>query len=182
MRFEKADEWAKVFDDPARDAWQKPEQVIDALALTPNAKVADVGAGTGYFAARIAKRIPNGVVYAVDVEPDMVRFLGDRAKKDSLQNLRAVLSAADDAKIPEPVDLVLVVDTYHHIPNRKAYFAKIQATKLAIIDFTRASPMGPPPEHRIPPESVDAELAAAGWHRSGAHDFLPHQYFLVYAR
>lgn len=182
MRFEKADEWTKVFDDPARAEWQKPDQVIAALALAPNAKVADIGAGTGYFAARIAKRIPSGIVYAADIEPDMVRFLGDRAERESLGNLRPILSTSDDAKIPEPVDLVLVVDTYHHIPAREAYFRKISATKLVIIDFTRASPMGPPPEHRIPPEGVDRELGAAGWHRTGSHDFLPNQYFLVYAR
>jgi SAM-dependent methyltransferase len=182
MRFENADEWSRTFDDPARDAWQKPDQVIDALALAPDAKVADIGAGTGYFAARIARRVPNGVVWAADVEPDMVRFLGDRARRESLLNLRPVLSLPDDAKLPEPVDLALVVDTYHHIPAREAYFAKLRAAKLAIIDFRPDSPIGPPLEYRIPAEGVARELAAAGWHRVASHDFLPNQYFLVFAR
>lgn len=185
-RFESAEEWARVFDDPTRDEWQKPEQVIDVLALAPNMRVADVGAGTGYFAARIAKRIPAGVVYASDIEPDMVRFLGDRAKREGLANLRPVSSAADDARIPEPVDLVLIVDTYHHIPAREDYFRRLAAAlapngKLAIIDFTRASPMGPPLEHRIPPETVERELGASGWRKIASHAFLPNQFFLVFA-
>jgi SAM-dependent methyltransferase len=182
MRFEKADEWSRVFDDPARDEWQKPDQVIDALALAPNAKVADIGAGTGYFAARIAKRIPDGVVWAADIEPDMVRFLGDRAKRESLPNLRPILSMPDDANLPEPVDLALVVDTYHHLPAREAYFAKLRTAKLAIIDFRTDSPIGPPLEYRIAPEGVTRELGAAGWQRVASHDFLPNQYFLVFAR
>jgi ubiquinone/menaquinone biosynthesis C-methylase UbiE len=181
MRFEHAEEWAKVFDDPARDAWQKPDQVIDALRLDANARVADIGAGTGYFSARIAKRIPNGVVYAIDVEPDMVHFLCDRAKREGLENLKPVLSAADDPKAPE-VDIVLVVDTYHHIPSREAYFQKIKAKKIAIVDFTKESEMGPPAEHRIPPEQVDRELGTSGWKRTQTHTFLPNQYFLVFEK
>src|SRR6476469_3097260 len=70
-RFENADEWAKVFDDPARDAWQKPDAVLDALELAPTMTVADVGAGTGYFSVRLARRVPHGRVIATDIEPDM---------------------------------------------------------------------------------------------------------------
>lgn len=186
-RFENADEWARVFDDPARDEWQMPGRVIDALALSPNSRVADVGAGTGYFAVRIAKRIPAGTVYAVDIEPDMVRFLGDRAKKENLPNLHPVAASADDAKLPDSVDLVLVVDTYHHIPARPEYFRKLGASiaqngRLVIVDFTQASEMGPPKEHRIAPETVESELAGSGWKKIGSHDFLPNQYFLIFGR
>ena len=105
-RFADAHAWSKTFDDPARDASQKPEDVLDALALRSEARVADIGAGTGYFAARIAKRVPAGRVYATDVEPDMVRFLGDRARKEGLANLVAVQSSPDDARLPEPVDVI----------------------------------------------------------------------------
>ena len=78
-RFDDAEKWAKEFDKPERDGWQKPEEVIDALHLDHAASVADVGAGTGYFSVKIAKRIPDGKVFAADVEPDMVRYLGERA-------------------------------------------------------------------------------------------------------
>ena len=81
-RFEDAEAWAKRFDDPSRDAWQKPDAVIANLALPPGATVADVGAGTGYFAVRLARAVPQGKVFASDIEPDMVRYLGERAGRD----------------------------------------------------------------------------------------------------
>ena len=89
-RFGGAEHWAKVFDDPERDKWQKPHEVISALKLAPDAAVADIGAGTGYFAVRFAHMLQKGRVYGVDVEPDMVKYLGERAKKENLANLTAV--------------------------------------------------------------------------------------------
>src|SRR5512143_3695049 len=91
-RFEHADEWAKQFDDPSRDAWQQPDRVIAALALTPAMTVADVGAGTGYFSVRLARAVPQGEVLATDIEPDMVRYLGERATREHLPNIKAVLA------------------------------------------------------------------------------------------
>ena len=85
--FGDAEKWSHVFDDPERDAWQKPHEVIKALALKPDAAVADIGAGTGYFAARLANMLAKGIVYAVDVEPEMVKYLGERAKREGLKNL-----------------------------------------------------------------------------------------------
>jgi cyclopropane fatty-acyl-phospholipid synthase-like methyltransferase len=122
--FGDAEKWAKQFDDPQRDAWQKPDEVLDALHLQRTDKVADIGAGTGYFSVRIAKRVRDGKVFSVDIEPDMVRYLGERAHREHLSGLVPVLAAAGP-NLPEPVDLVLVVDTYHHIENRTAYFAKL---------------------------------------------------------
>ena len=110
-RFDDAEKWAKEFDNPERDAWQKPEEVLDALHLQPTSLVADIGAGTGYFSVRIAKRVPEGKIFAADVEPDMVRYLGARAEREQLANLTPVLARTDTANLPEPVDLILVVDT-----------------------------------------------------------------------
>src|SRR5215213_5177412 len=87
--FSDADKWAKVFDDPQRDAWQKPHEVIRALDLAPDAVVADIGAGTGYFSARLAHMTPSGRVYAVDTQPDMVKHLTERAKREGLKNVVA---------------------------------------------------------------------------------------------
>jgi SAM-dependent methyltransferase len=183
--FRDAERWSHVFDDPERDAWQKPHQVIQALALAPDARVADLGAGTGYFSARLASMLPKSRIYAVDIEPDMVRFLGERAKREKLANLTAVQGAPSEARLPERVDLVLLVDVYHHIEGRTAYFRKLRDAlrpggRIAIIDFTLDSPRGPPVAARVAPGTVKAEMKAAGHALAAEHRFLPDQYFLVF--
>jgi cyclopropane fatty-acyl-phospholipid synthase-like methyltransferase len=184
--FRGADKWAQVFDDPKRDEWQKPQEVIAALALAPDARVADLGAGTGYFAVRLARAVARGRVYGVDVEPDMVRYLGERALREGLANVTAVQASAADPKLPEPVDLVLVVDTYHHIGSRETYFRNLRSAlrpggRVAIIDFTDRSPVGPPKSARIAPGRVQAEMRSAGYTLVQDHALLPYQYFLVFA-
>ena len=183
--FSDAEKWSHVFDDPERDAWQKPHEVVRALALKPDARVADLGAGTGYFSARLANMLPKGRVYAVDIEPDMVRYLEARAKREGLRNLTAVAGKPDHPRLPEKVDLILLVDVYHHIEDRARYFSKLRASlrpggRIAIIDFRLDSPEGPPPAARIAPETVRAEMKAAGHTLAAEHPFLPYQYFLVF--
>ena len=186
-RFQDADKWAKEFDDPERDAWQKPEEILDALHLKRTSTVADIGAGTGYFSVRIAKRIPEGKIFAADVEPDMVGYLGERAQREHLTNLVPVQASADAANLPEPVDVVLVVDTYHHIGNRTQYFAKLKPSlrpggRLAIVDFKADLPSGPPAQYRIAPARVTEELDAAGYSLVETLQFLPRQYYLVFRK
>ena len=183
--FGDAERWAHVFDDPARDAWQKPHEVIQALALAPQARVADLGAGTGYFSARLANMLPKGRIYAADIEPDMVRYLGERAKREGLTNLVAVASAPDDPRLPEKVDLVLLVDVYHHVEDRVRYFERLRTSlrsggRVAIIDFRLDAPAGPPRASRVAPEQVKAEMKSAGYALAREHGFLPYQYFLVF--
>jgi len=185
--FGDAEKWAQVFDDPERDAWQKPHQVILALALDPDAAVADLGAGTGYFAARLANMLPTATVYAVDTEPAMVKYLGERAKRESLPNLKPVAAGPDDARLPAKVDLVLLVDVYHHIEMREKYFRRLAASlkpggRLAVIDYRLDAPNGPPKASRIAPQRVKAELRKAGYLLQEEHGFLPRQYFLVFGR
>ncbi len=184
-RFSGAERWARVFDDPARDQWQKPDEVIAALALATGSVVADIGAGTGYFAVRLALKVPQGRVYAVDIEPDMVKYLSERARKTNLDNLTAVLAAADDPKLPSKVDVVLLVNTYHHIGSRAAYFGRLAGAlntggRVAIVDFTMESPVGPPVSGRLPAAEVKAEMQRAGYQLAAEHAFLPNQYFLVF--
>src|SRR5688500_7291102 len=183
--FGDAEKWAHVFDDPERDAWQKPHQVIQALALEPDAVIADIGAGTGYFAARLANMLPRATVYAVDVEPAMVKYLGERAKREGLSNLKPLAASPGDAKLPARVDLVLLVDVYHHVEDRSQYFQKLAASlkpggRVAVIDFKLDASQGPPRSSRVPPEQVAAELDKAGYRLVAAHGFLPYQYFLVF--
>jgi len=183
--FSDAERWSKIFDDPARDAWQKPREVISALAVAPDAAVADIGSGTGYFAVRLARAAPKGVVYGVDTEPSMVRYLDERAKHEGLGNLVSVAGQPGDASLPVKVDLVLMVDVYHHIAERARYFDRLRGSlkagaRVAIIDFRLDSPSGPPKRERITAEQVKAELAKAGYAVAKEHAFLPDQYFLVF--
>ncbi len=184
-RFGDADRWARVFDDPARDAWQKPHEVIRALALPADAVVADIGSGTGYFSVRLAHAVPKGRVYGIDTEPDMVKYLAERARREGLKNVVSAAGRPDDAALPEKVDLVLMVDVYHHIGDREAYFSRLRGSlrpgaRVAVIDFNETSKDGPPRRERVSPTRVRAELQRAGYALAEEHRFLPNQYFLVF--
>jgi SAM-dependent methyltransferase len=183
--FSGAEQWAHVFDDPKRDAWQKPHEVIQALGLKSDAVVADIGAGTGYFAVRFADRVPGGRVYGVDTEPDMVKYLTERARREKRDNITAIAGAPDTPRLPEKADVILMVDVFHHIDDRSSYFRRLRASlkpggRIAIIDFRLDSPDGPPEAARIAPERVIAELKGAGYTLAREHGFLPNQYFLIF--
>ena len=185
-RFDDPERYAKSFDDPARDAWQMPERVIGALQLQPAASVADLGAGTGYFSVRLAKAVPQGTVYAVDIEPAMLAHIAKRASASGLTNIVTVPAAERSLALPAPVDVLLVVDTYHHLPDRVGYFRDVQKSlkpggRVAIVDFRKDSPEGPPPQFRFEAEQIVAEMETAGYRVAARHDFLPRQHFLVFA-
>ena len=180
-----AEQWAQEFDDPKRDAWQKPHEVIQALALKPDAVIADIGSGTGYFSVRLARMVSKGRVYGVDIEPDMVKYLAERAKREGLKNLIAVRGAPGDPLLPEKVDLILMVDTFHHIEDRDRYFRTLHDSlkpggRIAIIDFRMDSLGGPPKSARSTPDGIKAELNRAGYTLVQEHAFLPNQYFLIF--
>jgi len=184
-RFDNADEWAKEFDDPARDQWQAPDKVVAALALAPPMIVADVGAGTGYFTVRLARALPTGTVIATDIEPDMIRYLNERASREHLPNVRAVLGTTDDPRLdPGSVDRILVVDVWHHIADRAAYAKRLAAAlkpggSIAIVDFKPESEHGPPKEMRLAPASITADLRAAGLDADLDPTALPEQFIVV---
>ncbi|MBK9769704.1 MAG: class I SAM-dependent methyltransferase [Candidatus Obscuribacter sp.] len=183
--FAGADKWVKKFDDPARDKWQLPKEVIAALKIDKDDKIADIGAGTGYFSLRIARAYPDSTVYGADVEPDMITYLKQQAKKQHLPNHKAVMLPTDKPALPAKVNLVLVVDTYHHISHRISYFAALKKhllpdARVAIIDFTAQSPEGPPPEHRLSKADLTEEMKEAGYGISEDVELLPYQYFLVF--
>ncbi|MGH8749153.1 MAG: class I SAM-dependent methyltransferase [Burkholderiales bacterium] len=183
--FSEADKWAHVFDEPDRDEWQKPAEIFQELDLKPNARVADLGAGTGYFSVRLARLLPHGKVYAVDVEPAMVQYVEARAKREGLHNVIGVQAGADDPQLPEKVDLVLLVDVYHHLEDRVRYFSALRTSLrpggcVAIIDFRLDAPYGPPRAMRVGPEATVAEMTAAGFVVTAEHAFLPRQYFQIF--
>jgi predicted methyltransferase len=183
--FADPERYAKSFDDPARDLWQMPARVIDVLKMSPDTSVADIGAGTGYFTVRLAKAVPQGMVYAVDVEPAMLEHIRKRAGAEHLQNVVTVQASGVSPNVPRPVDLVIVVDTYHHLPNRPVYFRELTKSlvtggRVAIIDFRKDSPEGPPPPFRFEADQIIGEMKQAGYRLDARHDFLPRQHFLVF--
>ncbi len=178
-----AAEYAKVLEDPSRDAWQKPHEVVMALGLKPNEAIADIGAGTGYFARRFANHA--GKVYAVDIDQKLL----DIAGKNAPPNLETVLAAPDDPRLPDgSVDTIFICEVLHHIENRAAYYPKLARAlkpggRIVIIDFFKKElPVGPPVEMKIPEERVVAELKQAGFSLTKRLDFLPYQYFLLFER
>jgi ubiquinone/menaquinone biosynthesis C-methylase UbiE len=177
-------EW---LESPERDAWQKPDQVIAALSIAGDAVVADVGCGPGYFSRRLARAVPRGLVYAVDVEPRQLDRLNERLRRDHIENVIPVLAPLDDPRLPPGrIDLVLVVDTYHHFGDRPAYLARLRRAlapggRLAILDYhKRELPIGPPLEHKLAREVVLEEARAAGFRLIAEPTVVEYQYFLIF--
>jgi ubiquinone/menaquinone biosynthesis C-methylase UbiE len=177
-----------ALDDPKRDAYQKPHEVMQALAVREGEVVADIGAGSGYFAIRLAHHVgASGRVYAVDVSPDMVRHLHTRVRDLRLLNVSPILATADDPLLPQPVDRVLFVDVWHHVENQAAYLALIKKQlkpggQIVMIDFhKRELPVGPPVGMKIAREDLLEQMQAHGFRLTKEHAFLPYQYFLVFS-
>jgi len=188
-RFKDASRWAAIFESKKRDAWQKGDALVASLKLPTDARVADIGSATGYFAVRFARKVPKGDVWAVDIEPDMVRFLARRARKEGLSNLHSVLGEAADPLLTVPMDVIFVCNTYHHIQGRSAYFKALapwlrKGGRIVIVDFKMGDiPVGPPPGHRVPPEVIVTELTRAGYGLKRRDDrLLPYQHVLVFQR
>ncbi len=182
--FSGAERWSERFDDPARDAWQRPDEVLRALALAPSMTVADIGAGTGYFAVRLARAVPQGNVIATDIEPDMVRYLEERARRERLPNLRAVHASHDRSGLaPNSVDAILIVHVWHHLGDRACYARDLASAlrpggRLFAVDFSPAAHRGPPMHMRLAPETLIAELAGAGLTAAVSPIALPDQYIV----
>lgn len=176
-------------ESPKRLSFQKPDEVIAALGLHPAAVVADLGCGPGAFARRLAKVVPQGLVYAVDVEPRQLYRLHEHLLAEELHNVVPVLSSLADPHLPPgEIDLILVVDTYHHFDDRGRYLHTLSRAlkpegRLAIVDYyKRPLPVGPPVDHKIARDQVIKEVQAAGYRLVEEPTFLPHQYFLVFSR
>ena len=173
--------------DPGRDRWQRPARVLRALRVRPNAVVADIGAGPGYFTLRLARAVgPRGHVYAVDPEPRSLERLRRRLERLGVRNVTPVLSRGDDPHLPAGAcDLVLIIDTYHHFPDGAAFLRRAAGAlkpggRLVGIDFQkRETPVGPPVEHRVAREEFLRDAGRAGLALVAEHPFLPYQYFVV---
>jgi arsenite methyltransferase len=181
--------WLKGFAyaGPGRSRWQQPNRVIAELDLRPGSRVADLGAGAGYFTLRLARAVgPSGVVYAVDTDPDMPSTVAERAVKQGLANVVAVEARPEDPCLPEAVDLIFLANAYHHIPDPATYFTQLAGSlrpggRIAVIE---ALPRG---LHRLfghatTAQEVRSTLAVAGYRPVGNHEFLPRQSFQLFER
>jgi ubiquinone/menaquinone biosynthesis C-methylase UbiE len=172
-----------VLEDPSRDAWQKPHAVVMALDLKPADTVADIGAGSGYFARRFA--LHAGRVYAVDIDEKLLAMVRSKAPG----NLERIVAAPDDPRLPsQSVDMIFFCDVLHHIENRPAYYVKlVKALKpggrIVVIDFYKKPlPVGPPESMKLSEQEVISEFQKAGFALSKRVDILPYQYFLFFER
>jgi ubiquinone/menaquinone biosynthesis C-methylase UbiE len=176
-----------ALDDPKRDAYQKPHEVMQALDVREGEIVADIGAGSGYFTVRLAHHVGlSGRVYAVDVSPDMIRHLHTRVRDLGLLNVSPILAPPDDPLLPQPVDRFVIVDVWHHIENQEAYLASMKKQlkpggQVVMIDFhKRELPVGPPFAMKIAREDLLKQMEVNGFRLMTEHTFLPYQYFLVF--
>ena len=177
-----------MLEDPKRDAYQKPHEVITALDLKPGQVIADIGAGSGYFSFRLAHHVGPGRVYAVDISPDMILHMNRRVRDLGITNLTTVLAPPDDPLLADTsLDRVFICDTWHHVEKQGEYLGKLKKMlkpggQLVMIDFQkRELPVGPPLEMKIAREDVVRQLETAGFQLLKEHTFLPYQYFLVFS-
>lgn len=170
--------WA--YEEPGRDRWQQPEKVVESLGIALGQVIADVGSGGGYFTFRFARAVgPEGTVYAVDLDEGLNAYVEEKAQELGLGNMRVLLGAPDDARLPQPVDLIFTCNTAHHLEDRIAYFAGAQkylrpGGRVAIIDYYKK-------HGSAPPEVLRADLERAGYRLEESFDFLPKQYFMVFS-
>ena len=178
-----------AYEGFGRDGWQKPDEVVAALALRAGERVADLGSGGGYFTFRFSRVLgPAGKVYAVDVDRDMLDYVGARAKEDGHPNIESVLAKYDDPLLPESgVDLIFTSNVYHHIEGRVKYFANAAkylraGGRIAIVDFDGRHWSATFIGHYTPVEVIKKEMEEAGYRLERELDFLDRQSFLVFSR
>jgi ubiquinone/menaquinone biosynthesis C-methylase UbiE len=177
-----------MYEPAGRDSWQHPARVIESLSLAPGQRVADLGAGGGYFTFLLARAVgPNGVVYAIDVDADMTGLLERRAADGNHTNVEVLLVDPVEPELPDaPLDLIFTCNTYHHIHDPAAYFARLRrhlrsGGRIAIIDHKPEGWLQRLFPHSSASETIRSEMEAAGYALQSAHDFLPKQSFLVFA-
>jgi cyclopropane fatty-acyl-phospholipid synthase-like methyltransferase len=172
---------------PEREAEEEPSRAIEALELRAGMTVADVGAGSGYYTVRMARKVgAEGRVYATDIQVGMLSLLQRRAQQEQLQNIVPVLGAADDPKLPPgALDLALMVDVYHELSSPQAFVRRLREAlkpegRLVLIEFRKEDPRVPiREEHKMSVDQVRQELSADGYTIEKVIDTLPWQHIIV---
>ena len=176
-------------EDPKRDAYQKPHDVLTALDPTPGEIIADIGAGSGYFTFPLARHVgERGKVYAIDVSPDMILHINRRIRDLGVINVVSILADPDDPLLADQsVNRFFFCDSWHHIENQAKYLALMKRMlkprgEIVMIDFHKKElPVGPPLRMKIARTDLIKQMESNGFRLTKEHTFLPYQYFLVFA-
>lgn len=184
-----------LLEAPDRDQWQKPDQIMDALAVAEGAVVAELGAGGGWFTLRLASRVgPNGLVYAEDIQPGMIEGIARRMKAENLTNVKPILGTTTDPRLPPGLDAALISDAFHEMDDPKEPSVIVTLLRnigrslkpqgrLGIVDWTRgAGGPGPPANKRADPDSIVKAAQAAGLVLISREEIPPFVYLLVFGR
>jgi ubiquinone/menaquinone biosynthesis C-methylase UbiE len=176
-------------EGPDRDAWQRPDQIMDKLLIAEGSVVADLGAGGGWFTIRLANRVgPNGIVFAQDVQSPMIEAITRRITRAQLRNVKTVLGTQSDPRLPQPIDAALIVDTYHELEQPVLMLRGVAQVlksggRIGIIEFKKDGwGPGPPMDERMDPEPIIRDAEAAGLRLLSRETFLRYQYMLVFTR
>lgn len=178
-----------LLEAPDRDQWQKPEQIMDALLIGEGSVVADLGAGGGWFTIHLARRVgPNGLVYAEDIQPQMIEVITRRVQRENLANVKPVLGTAKDPRLPHNIDAVLIVDTYHEMEDPITLLKNVARSlkPQGLIGVAAFNPggggPGPAPEDRVDPQAVVKAAEAAGLQLVKREPVPPFMFLLVFGR
>ena len=181
-----------LLDAPDRDLWQRPDLIMDAMGIADGSVVADIGAGSGWFTIRLARRVgPQGIVYAEDVQQEMITALSRRAIREGFNNVKPVLGTLNNPKLEsQSLDAALMVDSFHEVDaaDRVAMLSGMRNAlkpqgRLGIIDFRLdGTGPGPAPEERVSPDVVIEAAQKAGLKLLRQEPFLEYQYFLIFGK
>jgi len=178
-----------LLEGPDREQWQKPDQIMDALGIADGSVVADLGAGGGWFTTRLARRVgPNGLVYAEDIQPQMIEAIGGRIQRENLLNVRTVLGTAKDPRLPRGIDAVVIVDAYHEMEDPVTLLKNVEKSlkpqgRVGVVDFNPGGGgPGPAPDERVAPEAVITAASAAGLQLISRDAVPPFQFLLVFGK
>jgi SAM-dependent methyltransferase len=176
-----------IFEYPDRAKKLQIDRVMKLLKIAPGSAVADIGAGSGWFTVRAARRVgPKGVVFAQDISPEAVKFIDDRAKKESLANIRTVLGVPDDPKLPPAsVDAVLLLKVYHEIATPIPFMVRLRGSLRpgALVGVIDRNGNGSGTDHGLPQATLEREMTEAGYRRVAQYDFTKadgQDYFVIF--
>jgi arsenite methyltransferase len=180
---------ARMFNMEAANPKNKPEEILKTLALKQGQKIADIGAGGGYFSLKFAEAVgKQGVVYAVDIDPGKIEFIRKSIVEKGLDNVKVILAKVESPTLPEKIDLIFLRNVFHHISNRVGYFAKLKESlrpdgRIAIVEHNKGGRFSLDRifERRVTRETVVEEMTKAGYSISENIDFLPDQSFTIFS-
>lgn len=181
---------ADWLDRSERVEEEQPDRALDIIKVASGATVADVGAGSGYMTAKMARRVgPSGKVYANDVQPEMLALLRERLAREKITNVEAVLGTADDPKLPaSALDLILMVDVYHEFQQPQIMLRRMRESlkpggRLVLLEYRKEDPSIPILyEHKMSVAEAKLEVEAEGFRLANVNEVLPRQHILIFTK